>query len=733
MNQGEGGNAFSPMSRDGANDTNGQRAGYGAGVSPEPAGEELDIRGYFQLLVEYRQWIVGVTLSITILGLLYAFLAPRKYTAAATVFIDRGAQRGPKDVSNVTSTDLTTEMFFNSQVEIMKSKAVLQSAAETLNLKDDPYFRGKNPVGELRKIISVQRKRDSALFTISVTAGAQKSVAAWANAVAEAYDKVTLRQKLQYLQDADKLMAEQATKMEAEYGRLKQSYGEHLQQTDSYFPENQKTITDSRIQGLELKRNDVLMAKNESEARLSQLRALQNENQDPLTLAFVNNSPGMQDLLQQYNQAEKDLAKLSTQFTPKHPGIVKKQEEIAALRKRIRNQGLLLLQAQQSQQAALNQEYASLTAELANLKQQAISTTQQSSQSESLQAGVESVHKYMEMLVEKMREVDVAASLLSNQVRIVERAETPSSASKPNRKMVVLLSFMLGLMGSVGSILAARAIDTRLRQPEEIEQKLGIPLLGTIPVHTGESLPIVVEAFQNLRTSLTYCSDHGAKNVVMVTSASAGEGKSTIVANLGLTLAAVGDRVLLIDCDARKPTLNKFFHVENKGGLAEFLAGSEENAAAAIRPAGKPGIFILPAGKSPANPPNLFSMEKFQKLIQWAKGEYDWVLLDTPPVLAVTDASIIASQAELTILVGRFGFTHIPLMSQALHQFARIGRPVAGAVLNSFDYSRHYYYNSYYHRHYKYYYGKEAPKTRWEKAVQMIKSKPVRAPRRPTV
>ena len=215
MSQGEGGNTFSPVGRDGANDANGQRAGYGAGVSPEPAGEELDIRGYFQLLVEYRQWIAGVTLAVTILGLLYAFLAPRKYTATATVFIDRGAQRGPKDVSNVTSTDLTTEMFFNSQVEIMKSKAVLQSAAETLNLKDDPYFQGKNPVRELRKITAIQRKRDSALFTISVTAGAQKSVAAWANAIAEAYDKVTLRQKLQYLQDADKLMAEQATKMEA--------------------------------------------------------------------------------------------------------------------------------------------------------------------------------------------------------------------------------------------------------------------------------------------------------------------------------------------------------------------------------------------------------------------------------------------------------------------------------------------------------------------------------------
>ncbi len=697
--------------------------------------EELDLRGYFQLLVEYRQWILGVTLAVTVAGFLYAFLAPRKYTATATVFIDRGMQKGPKDVSNVGSTDLTTEMFFNSQADIIKSRAVLQEAANDLHLAQSPAFEGKNPVDALRKMTSVQRKRDSALFSISVTAGDQKDVAAWTNGIADAYDWVTLRQKLQYLQEADHLMADQAAKMEKEYTRLKQAYGEHLQDTGSYFPENQKLITDSRIQGLELKRNDVLMQKNEASARLAQLRALQNASTDPLSLAFVQANPAMQDLLGQYNQAEKDLAKMSTQFTPKHPAIVKKNEEIAAIRKRIRNQGLLILQAQESQFAAINQEYASLTSELTSLKEQAIEGTQQSSQSEALQAGVDSVRKYMDLLVEKMREVDVAASLMSNQTRIVERAETPTSASKPNRKMVVLLSFMLGLMGSVGSVLVVRAIDTRLRQPEEIEQKLHIPLLGTIPVHSGETKPIVVEAFQNLRTSLVYCSDHKAKNVIMVTSASAGEGKSTVAANLGITLAAAGDRVLLIDCDARKSTLHKFFQLDAKQGLSEFLASETEDPSPYIMPAGKEGLSLLPAGKTPANPPNLFSMGKYHRLIQSTKATYDWVILDTPPVLAVTDASIIADEVDLVLLVGRFQVTHLPLMVQVLQQFERIGRPVAGAVLNYFEYGRHYYYRNYYYRHYHYYYGKKPPETWWDKATRRFRHQKNRdqAPRRATV
>jgi capsular exopolysaccharide synthesis family protein len=683
--------------------------------------------------VEYRQWIVGVTLAATLVGCLYAFLATRKYTATATVFIDRGAQKGPKDISNVSSTDLTTELYFNSQADIMKSKAVLKEAVDALDLSHSPSFQGKDPVRALRKMTTVARKRDSALFTISVTAPDQKNVAAWANGIAEAYDRVTLRQKLEYLQEADRLMADQTAKMEKEYDRLKQAYGEHLQATGTYFPQNQKLITDSRIQGLEMRRNDVFMKKNEAAAKLSQLKGLENPNRDPLTVAFVQSDPASAGLVQQYIAAEKELAALSVKYTPKHPAVIKKTEELQGLKQRIRTQALNYAKAVQSEYSSYVQEYASLTGELDSLKAQAIQVTEGTSQSESLETGVESVHKYMEMLVEKMREVDVAASLMSNATRIVDRAEMPRSASKPNRKMVVLLSFMLGFMGSVGSIFAVRAIDTRIRQPEEIEKKLHVPLLATIPVHSGESKPIVVEAFQNLRTSLVYCSDHKAKRVLMVTSASAGEGKSTVASNLGITLAAAGDRVLLMDCDARKSTLHKFLQLENKAGLSEYLASNDDDPAPYILPAKKVGLFLLPAGKTPANPPNLFSMGKFHRLIQTVKGSYDWIIVDTPPVLAVTDATIIADEVDLILLVARARFTHLPLMLQALQQFSRIDRAVAGAVLNQFEYERHYYYRDYYYRHYHYYYGKQPPKTWWDKAKRPFLPKPRPASRRTTV
>ncbi|OYW04566.1 MAG: hypothetical protein B7X11_02780, partial [Acidobacteria bacterium 37-65-4] len=524
-----------------------------------------------------------------------------------TVFVDRGAQNGSKDLANVAATDLSTELFFNSQIAIMKSKEVAQEAFNALNLKDNPAFKDlPRPVDAFRSVISVQRQRDSALFDISVTAPHKDEVAAWANAVAKAYDEVTLNQKLHYLREADKVMTDQAARLEQEYQKLQQQYGTYLAKTGNYFPANERAITDSRIQGLELRRNDVLIQKNAVEAKLGQLRTIQTDGRDPLAIVSIQEDPVIQDLTRQYNQAQKDLAQLSAQFTNKHPLVIKKKEEIAALQRRIRDQALNILHATESQYASLSQEYASLTQDLDSLKVQAISTTEGSTQSESLQAGVQAIRKYMDLLTDKMREVDVAASLTSNVARTVDKAETPTHPSKPNKKMVVLLSFMLGLMGSVGSVLLVRALDTRVKAPEEMERRFGLSAFGVIPVKTEENLPMLQEAFLSLRTSLIYASDHKARRLWMVTSPSAGEGKSTIVVNLGITLAAAGDRVLLMDCDVRKPTLYRHFGKPMEAGLSAYLASDDEDYKGYLSETGKPGLWLMTSGKSPANPPSLF-------------------------------------------------------------------------------------------------------------------------------
>jgi capsular exopolysaccharide synthesis family protein len=681
---------------------------YEAPPSEYPEGN-LDLGAYLRLFLEYRWWIAGVTLAAVVAGALYAFLATPVYTATATLFLDRGQQKAPKELGNVVSTDLTVELFYNSQVEIMKSKEVAQRAFEKCGLARHPLFAGEeNPLEAFRKMITVQRKRESALFTVSVTAPDRENVAAWANAVADAYDEVTLQNRLKILREADRLMGEEAAKMEKEYQRLKRLYGDQLAASGSYFPENQKEILDKRIETLELKRGDVEVRYREVSSVVDQVSAIQSHGGDPVPLPSTAVDPALQDMTQQYNDMVRDLSRLLVKFTPQHPDVV-------SLRSRIARQGEAILTTYRHQLAALSAERASLEADLGRLKAEAIAATQRSGSSESLAAGVEAMRKYMELLVEKMREVDVAANLLSNTVQVVDRAETPTSPSRPKKRMVLLLALLLGLMASTGSVLLLNLVDQRIKDPDVIEKRTGLPLFAVLPRHSPENHSFSVEAFLNLRTSLVYASDHKARKTWMVASASSGEGKSTVVANLAITLASAGEKVLLVDSDLRKPSLHRYFGVELEPGLAGYLASEEEDVAPFLKNPKKENLALLTAGKVPANPPILFDMEKFHRFLVDSRLRYDWVLFDAPPVLAVTDALVLASHVDGVLLVARHRDTHLPLVERALAEFARIGREVAGGVLNDFELARSSYYYNYYSRHYRYYYGKDAPLAWWQR------------------
>lgn len=694
---------------------------------------QTEVHYYVRLFLDYRWWIVGFTLAVTLLSALYVFLATPRYSATTTVFIDVGSPAKGAEISNNYSQDswAMSELFLNAQADIIQSKEVLGEAASSLHLEGYPEFsRVKEPAEALRKMVHVSRKKDSSLFSISAVCRYQNDVAAWANAVADAYSLVSLRQKTKVLQDANALMKRQVQDMEKEYQQLGQQYGEYLSKTGTYFPQNQKTITDSRIQQIELRRNEVLIQKSEVEAKLGQLKAIKTEGRDPMTVVSIKDDPSIQRLEEQYSTAQKDLAQLSTQLTPQHPKIVKKTEEIEAIRRRIREQASVILRASESQASALNTEYADLTKELDTLKLQAAQLTGGSSQGEAMQAGVDAVRNYINLLSQKVQEVDVAATLTNNSIRIVDRAETPKSATYPRKARTILLAFLIGLMVSVGAVLALQLFDTRIKNPDFIEKGLGLTLLATIPTYHSDHKTLIVESFQALRTSLMYLSDQKAKNVLMITSPAASEGKSTVASNLGITLASSGDRVLLIDCDARKASVHKFFQLQNKNGIADYLASTDEDPAPFVQGSGKPNLSLFLAGETPVNPPMLYTMEKFKRLIQWARKNFTWVIIDTPPVIAVTDATIIANEVDLCFLVVQFLSTTRPLIEQSVGQLERIGRPIAGVVMNQFAWNQDYYYKHYYYRHYAYYHKQgKPPQTGWGKTVAFTKR--LLSPRKP--
>lgn len=722
--------------------------GYGASPPPyasgDPAQGGLDPLRIVGLAITYRWFIIGLTFCATLAGLIYASFQTPLYMSQATVLVERGGT-GVREIQNPGEDWTQDQVYFASQLGVMKSRSVSEAALAQLPPALAAQFAGlPDAAGALGSRVSVSRRRDSALFDFVGVSTDGETAAAYANALAEGYREETVRQNTQFIADTNKLLMEQAKKLRAEYSDTQKQYGTLLSKTGAYYPKNQRVIVDSRIQSLEQRKSEILIQKQAVDAQMSGLLQVERGSLDPLAVAAVREDDTIRGLVNQYEQGQKDLGHMAAQFTPEYPPYKKKAAELESTRARIKSQALMLLQSQRGRSGALATELASLDRELTELKGQAIQTAEGSSEAEAMGSGVDALQKYMTLLTDKMREMDVAGKVLSSRVRIVNQALPPSDPFRPRKKRTTALAFLVGLMLSVGIIAAIEFLDRRIKDPDVVERRLGLPVVGLVPLYNKEDQHLVVEAFQTLRTSLYYASDHKKKNILLVASASSGEGKSSVVTNLGIIMAKAGDKVLVVDCDLRKSTLHRFLHVKSEKGLSDYLAAEELRAQDFILPTAHGNLSLFPAGPTPLNPPALFSMTKFRDLLEWARKEYDWVLIDSPPCVAVTDAVLIAEHVDLILFVAAMKQTHMPLLERAVEMAYRLEKEIAGIVLNRFEWKSphyyHYYYSKYYSNHYHYYNGKPKDLTLFGKVTAATEAitgrftgRKKRYPRKPAV
>jgi capsular exopolysaccharide synthesis family protein len=670
-------------------------------LSPEQ--QELDLHQWLKIFWEHRLWILGVTGTLLILTALYSFLATPIYSATATVYV-QSYSRQPIGTVNTTGVGSWTEeqKFYNSQAEIIKSRSIMQEVVDRLDLLEHEGFKGsKDPARILQGMVRVEEVRDSALFRITVSTRYKKDVALWANTVAEVYRDKTLRDALDYVAKANEMMLEEARKMQESYVRQQSQLASQLSSTGSYFPENQKDILDKRIEALELKLNDVSVRESEVSAVVGQVRAALNRGDETASLPSTSQDPTLQDMTRQYNEMTRDLSKLTVKFTPEHP-------EVKALKSRIARQGQSILSTYQTQLAAIWAEKGNLQAELDGAKKQGLQFVEGASRGQVMTTSAESIKKYMDLLYDKMQELNVAGSLLSSNIRIVNPAISPGGPVKPNKTRNLALALFIGLMLSMGSVVAFRYLDTTVKSVDDIEKELGLNLLSMVPIITEETKRPAFESFQTLRTALIYASQNQQKNVILITSATPQEGKTTVITNLAKTLASAGERILVVDCDLRRPALSRCFegNVQAKG-LTNYLAARDSKIEEFVSAGGQPNLYVLGSGPVPPNPPELFGMKRFKELLDQFRKEYAWVLVDSPPCLSITDAQILAGMCDCVVLVARYAKSQKPMLERAVVTLKRLEANVAGVVLNHVETYSTYYYDYYLAHHYYYETGEE--------------------------
>ncbi len=375
-----------------------------------------------------------------------------------------------------------------------------------------------------------------------------------------------------------------------------------------------------------------------------------------------------------------------------------------------------------------------LRSTIAAQEEAAIAARDLGSRWELLKRDAETAHALHASLLTQQMQTAVNSELAASNVRVVERAEMPEEPSSPSVPLNLAIGILGGLGLAAGAAFACEYFDSSVKSGEEVEDLLQLAPLATIPnfalarrsaaaaglgaraggappqigdgpgpelVVLHEPWSVVSEAFRSLRTAVLFSSATAPPRVILVTSAGAGEGKTVSSLNLATTLADAGSRVLLVDVDLRRPSCHRALRIENEVGLSSFLSG-QVPFEAAVRKLDAPNLEFVPAGPTPPNPAELIGSARMREMLASLRSKYDFIVLDSPPTLPVTDSVVLAREVDGVVLVVKGHDTPRELVRRAKEMLVTAGAHMLGAVVNNVDlgWGDLYFYNRYYNYHY---------------------------------
>jgi capsular exopolysaccharide synthesis family protein len=352
-------------------------------------------------------------------------------------------------------------------------------------------------------------------------------------------------------------------------------------------------------------------------------------------------------------------------------------------------------------------------------KRQALDLDDRASTYAELEREVAQSRGLLERLESRQKETELAAALPTKNIRIVDKAEVPRAPVGPDRFRSLAMALLVGLMGGAGLVFFIEYLDRSVKDPGDLERLLNVPFLGPVPVieakkegplardliSAHEPKSLYAEAYRSLRTGVFFTSPDNPPKVLMVTSTGPQEGKTVTTINLALAIAASGKKVLLVDADMRKPRVHKVFGQKNSVGLSTLLGG-EKDVGLALKETKVANLTVITSGQIPPNPSELLGTERMVRFLGILRERFDIVLIDSPPLISITDSVVLGSHVDGVILVAKAGATSREILKRGIAMLGEVNASIVGVVLNMVDYRKStYYYHSHY---YSYYYGEDS-------------------------
>jgi len=701
-------------------------------------------------IIMRRRWIVlGAFLTVLLSSIIFSFRQPNIYEANVSLLV----QRDNKPILGMMMETEQSRNMINNQVEIIRSRSLASEAALILKARPDArelgFLADTLLTDNIMFSTTVLSSRTTDIITVIATSSDPAQAAAIANTVGQAYIARNLSYSRGEFSEVRRFLEVQLPVIEKRLfgGENQLRLFKQTNQVVSLSDESKFLI--DKLTGFESQYNLTKVERESAEKRLAYLQdQLDFQKKNMLENVSQVSSPLASGLRQDLLTLQTQMATMTSQgFPADHPKMKELNKKIENTKSRLKeeiskivaqkNGGIdPIMLSEELVVKILDLQVEIETYKAKELAQQRVvdgyleklkAIPPKEVELARLTRQFELDDNIYKMLMEKYEEVRISEAGKLGNVKIIDQAQVPKEPVGPRRKLNILFGGMLGLALGIGLVLLMEYMDTSLKNIHDIEQFLGLPVLGLIPAidqedvasQTGNGrttngatsiaerlishhLPKspISEAYRILRTNLQFLNPDAPLKTILVTSSGPSEGKTTTAANLAITMAQVGSRTLIVDADLRRPMVSGVFGIPQEPGLTELLVKGGDLQKAMVS-TDIENLFILPSGTIPPNPSELLSSQKMKRLIQEMKNSCDLVILDCPPVITVTDAAVLAAEADCVVLVIHSGKTDREAARRAKSLLTNVKAKIAGTVLNNISSDMLAGYSYYYHYYYE--------------------------------
>jgi capsular exopolysaccharide synthesis family protein len=623
-------------------------------------------------------------------------------------------------VSGTPSVGGYDPYFIQTEFNIIQSEVVLGKVVEAMNLNEEwgnkynarQKLKTSETISLLKRNLDLQPVRNTTLIDIRVFSEKPEEAMNLANKIAEVYKQYRLEQGREVTTGGIKSLIQQREEQEQIVSEAQDKVAQlrkDLQIPDQVANADgpSSLYTSEMFSRAMAQRAEGKADLDKLESLLNSLKAMSPDQLKKAVPRAIQDSE-LSELLSQLNIAEQLLIKLKKDYSPDHPTYIAAQASADDLTRKVNGaiEGTLLgLQAKVNSTRAYVE---SLDQQVEEAKQKDISTAEKSAPYFESKRKLERLQRDLQLLNARIFSIKTDVELPhTRMVQIVDHATLNAKPVRPNKTLNITLGIVIGLVVGVGLAFFIEYLDTSVKTIDDVERTLQSPVLGVIPQNVGLILnegaeSPHAEAYRVLRTNLLFSRKDDKLNTIVVVSAGAGEGKSTTIFNLATIFAQNGSRVILVDSDLRRPTLHKMIQVTNNLGLTNYLL-KQNTLEEVIQTTTQPSLDLLASGKLPSSSLGILSSAQMKSLISELKQRYDYVFFDSPPIMGVSDASVLASEVDMTIQVIQYRRYPQPMNVRAKQMIEKVGGNLVGIVLNNINMSQdesYYYYSGYYHDYY---------------------------------